>query len=253
MKTYDELYQEYPEFTKEFWEKCKAKDHKRVLFYNSYIKNDSVSDDVIAKRREALERAQDISVGASLISVVVFAIGLLLKNEFIETAGLVIAAIVLFVHLYTDTVLNHIILEKYRKSLLVLSWWCNELENHGFDVSSYRSVISSVQQEADERYFLYPKEKYYDVVEIKKKMKIGEMFAKRDEPLFDQFVEFLTSIIRENFDNYTGTPEDTEMVLKTYTFTPNVKNVKRKEMPSYIKESYELACPVNKAELQNND
>lgn len=152
MKTYDELYQEYPEFRKEFWEKCKAKDHKRVLFYNSYIKNDSVSDDVIAKRREALERVQDLSVGALLISVVVFAIGILLANEFAETDAMIITAIVLVVHLYTDAVLNHIILEKYRKNLFVLSWWCNELENNGFDASSYRSVINSLQYEVDERY-----------------------------------------------------------------------------------------------------
>ncbi len=128
MKKYDELYQEYPKVMKDHWEKCKAEHPMKRLRYNRHIKNDSMSDEAIAKHRKAL--------------------------------------------------------------------------------------------------------------------------AVCDEPLFDQFVEFLTAIIKENFDNYTGSPENTEMVLKTYTFTPKIK---RKKMPSYIKESYELVCPVKKAEVQTNE
>ena len=261
MKKYDELYQEYPKVMKDHWEKCKAEHPMKRLRYNRHIKNDSMSDEAIAKHRKVLRRVQVIESVIALIVVAVFTVGILLPNKFIEVtteplgmygliSNIVIATVIFMAFDYPDTMLKELLECKYRKNVFVLSSWCDELEANGFDASSYRSVINSVQKEVDERYFPFLNSKYYDVTEIKKKTEMGKALAVCDEPLFEQFVEFLTAIIKENFDNYTGSPENTEMVLKTYTFTPKIK---RKKMPSYIKESYELACPVKKAEVQTNE
>ena len=261
MKKYNELYQEYPKVMKEYWEKRKVEHPPKRLLYNRFIKNDSMSDEAIAKRRKVLRRVQVIESVIALIFVAVFIVGILLPNKFIEVTivpsgkydfiyTIVIAIVIFMAFDYPDTMLKELLECKYRKNVFVLTSWCDELEANGFDASSYRSVINSVQKEVDERYFPFLSSKYYDVTDIKKKTEMGRVLAEQDEHLFDQFVEFLTSIIKENFDNYTGAPEDTKMVLKTYTFTPNVKY---KDMPSYIKESYELACPVKKAEVQTNE
>lgn len=252
MKKYDELYQEYSKIMKEYWEKCKEEHPTKRLRYNRLIKNDSMSDETIALRRKLLRRVQVIESVIALIVMAVFIGGILLPNKFIEVTteplGMYVIAIVIFMAFdYPDTMLKELLECKYRKNVFVLSSWCDELEANGFDASSYRSVINSVQKEVDERYFPFLNSKYYDVTEIKKKTEMGRVLAEHDEPLFDQFVAFLTSIIKENFDNYTGTPEDSKMILKTYTFTPNVKY---KHMPSYIKESYELACPIKKSEVE---
>lgn len=261
MKKYDELYQEYPKIMKGYWEKRKVEHPTKCLRYNRFIKNDSMSDEAIAKRRKVLRRVQVIESVIALIVGAVFIVGILLPNKFIKVAIVpsgeydfiytIVIAIVIFMGIdYPSTRLKELLECKYRKNLFVLSSWCDELETNGFDASSYRSVINSVQKEVDEWYFPCLSIKYYDVTDIQKITEMCSVLAVRDEPLFDQFVEFITSIIKENFDNYTGTPEDTEMVLKTYTFTPNVKY---KDMPSYIKESYELAGPVKKAEVQTNE
>lgn len=261
MKKYDELYQEYPKVMKDHWEKCKAEHPMKRLRYNRHIKNDLMSDEAIAKHRKVLERVVGIEGVIALIVAVVLIFAILMPNKFIEAVivpldkcgfifNIVIAIAILMGIDYPSTRLKELLECKYRKNLFVLSSWCDELERNGFDASSYRRVINSVQEEVDESYFPCLYSKYYDVTEIKKKTEMGKALAVCDEPLFDQFVEFLTAIIKENFDNYTGSPENTEMVLKTYTFTPKIK---RKKMPSYIKESYELACPVKKAEVQTNE
>lgn len=272
MKKYDELYQEYPKVMKEYWKKRKEGTSFRLLsfriehptkrlLYNRFIKNDSMSDEAIENRRAALERAYGLNTVVALIALAAYvvcvllsskfmAVEILLSNRIVGIAVVIIAVAIIIVHEYTDTELNEIISDKYRKKLFVLTNWCNELESNGFDASSYRSVINSLQYEVDERYTPQFKGMFINSAANEKRMMICEMLRKRDEPLLDQFVEFFTSIIKENFDNYMGTPEDTEMVLKTYTFTPNVKY---KDMPGYIKESYELACPVKKSEVQNNE
>lgn len=274
MKTYDELYQEYPKIMKGYWEKRKAEnpkrtfyfkrkaeDLKRTFYFNCFIKHDLMSDDAIANRRATLERAYGLNTVVGLIALAAYvvcvllsskfmAVEILLSNRIVGIAVVIIAVAIIIVHEYTDMALKEIINNKYQKKLFVLTNWCNELESNGFDASSYRSVINSLQYEVDERYTPQFKGMFINSAGNEKRMMICEMLRERDEPLFDQFVEFFTSIIKENFDNYTGTPEDTEMVLKTYTFTPNVKY---KDMPSYIKESYELAYPVKKNEVQNNE
>jgi len=261
MKKYDELYQEYPKVAKEYWEKRKAEHPTKRLRYNRFIKNDSMSDEAIANRRKVLRRVQVIESVIALIVGAVFIVGILLPNKFIKVTivpsgeydfiyTLVIAIVIFMAFDYPNTMLKELLECKYRKNIFVLLRWCDELETNSFDASSYRSVINSVQKEVDEWYFPCLSIKYYDVTDIQKITEMGKALAVCDEPLFDQFVEFLTAIIKENFDNYTGSPENTEMVLKTYTFTPKIK---RKKMPSYIKESYELACPVKKAEVQTNE
>jgi len=261
MKKYDELYQEYPKVAKEYWEKRKVEHPTKRLLYNHLIKNDSMSDEAIAKRRETLERAYGLNTVVALIAFAAYvvcvllsskfmAVEILLSNRIVGIAVVIIAVAIIIVHEYTDAELKEILNNKYQKKLFVLTNWCNELESNGFDASSYRSVINSLQNEVDERYTPQFKGIFINSAANEKRMMNCQMLRKRDEPLLDQFVAFLTSIIRENFDDYTGTPENTEMVLKTYTFTPNVKY---KDMPSYIKESYELACPVKKAEVQTNE
>lgn len=163
MKKYDELYQEYPKVAKEYWEKRKVEHPTKRLFYNHLIKNDSMSDETIAKRRATLERAYGLNTVVALIVFAAYvvcvllsskfmAVEILLSNRIVGIAVVVIAVAIIIVHEYTDAELKEILNNKYRKKLFVLTNWCNELESNGFDASSYRSVINSLQYEVDERY-----------------------------------------------------------------------------------------------------
>lgn len=84
MKKYDELYQEYPKVMKDHWEKCKAEHPMKRLRYNRHIKNDSMSDEAIAKHRKVLERVVGIEGVIALIVAVVLIFAILMPNKFIE-------------------------------------------------------------------------------------------------------------------------------------------------------------------------
>lgn len=58
-------------------------------------------------------------------------------------------------------------------------------------------------------------------------------------------IDLLKQVMQESFDNYTGKPENTEMVLKPYKVNMN-KDCKYG--PDYVWETIELACPVKKGE-----
>ena len=132
MKKYDELYQEYPKVAKEYWEKRKVEHPTKRLLYNHLIKNDSMSDEAIAKRRATLERAYGLNTVVALIAFAAYvvcvllsskfmAVEILLSNRIVGIAVVIIAVAIIIVHEYTDAELKEILNNKYQKKLFVLT------------------------------------------------------------------------------------------------------------------------------------
>lgn len=122
----------------------------------------------------------------------------------------------------------------YKNALDVLSMFCNEIEDNGFDASLYRKTIA-----------LY-REKMKDLLNNPDKYR----YLNREFDYLECRIDLLKQAMQENFDNYTGKPETTEMVLKPYKVNMN-KDCKYG--PDYVWETIELACPVEKAEVQTNE
>lgn len=122
----------------------------------------------------------------------------------------------------------------YKNALNVLSLYCNEIEDNGFDASLYRKTIASYREKIND--LLFNPDKY--------------QYLNREFDYLECRIDLLKQAMQENFDNYTGKPETTEMVLKPYKVNMN-KDCKYG--PDYVWETIELACPVKKAEVQTNE
>ena len=122
----------------------------------------------------------------------------------------------------------------YKNALDVLSMYCNEIEDNGFDASLYRKTIASYREKVKDLWNNPDKYRYLS----------------REIDYLGCRIDLLKQVMQESFNNYTGKPEDTEMVLKPFRVNLN-KDCKYG--PDYVWETIELACPVKKAEVQTNE
>lgn len=119
----------------------------------------------------------------------------------------------------------------YKNALNILSLYCNEIEDNGFDASSYRKVIASYREKMEDLW--KNPDKYWHL--------------NREYDYLGCRIDQLKQVMQENFDNYTGKPENTEMVLKPFRVNLN-KDCKYGL--DYEWETIELACPMKKAEVE---
>lgn len=192
--------------------------------------------EIVGKELAISEKVMKIS-GKVLIALV---IGLIILSflggtSLILAIRLTVAVLIAIVYRAYDNGLNAVVIAPYKNALDVLSVYCNELEIYGFDASSYRKAITFCRD------------------------RISYIFCNPNGPIWNlnydldclkYRVELLSRVMQENFDNYTGKPEDTEMVLKPYKVNLN-KDCKYGL--DYVWETIELACPVKKSEVQSNE
>lgn len=193
-------------------------------------KYNEIKSTYMEKAKQQLTKAKKVEVISAIAFVVFGAISAVLVylgiHSLVRLFGVialaVFSAIAFCVYWQEDTDISA---APYKNALNVLSLYCNEIEDNGFDASSYREIV------------------------IASRKKVQDLIHNPDNYL-ERKIEFLEQIMQENFDNYEEKPENTEMLMKSYKVNLNEGY---RFGPDYDWETIELACPVKKAEVQNNE
>lgn len=202
-------------------------------------KYNEIESDYMENASKGLETAKKVKT-ISAIVLVALVIGTIalweVKNRSLEAGfGLVgLAVLIAVTFCVYDDATEEIACAQYRNELNVLSLYCNEIEDNGFDASLYRKTIASYREKMKDLW--NNPDKYW--------------YLNREIDYLGCRIDLLKQVMQESFNNYTGKPETTEMVLKPYKVNMN-KDCKYG--PDYVWETIELACPVKKAEVQNNE
>lgn len=185
---------------------------------------------------EQFEKAKKVKTisGIVLAALVLGAFALAVFEIYSFVGALGLAALIAIAWCVYDDASKEIDSTPYKNELNVLSLYCNEIEDNGFDASLYRKTIASYREKIND--LLFNPDKY--------------RYLNREFDYLECRIDLLKQAMQENFDNYTGKPETTEMVLKPYKVNMN-KDCKYG--PDYVWETIELACPVEKAEVQTNE
>lgn len=186
-----------------------------------------------SERFEKAKKVKTIS-GIVLAALVLGAFALAVFEIYSFVGALGLAALIAIAWCVYDDASKEIDSTPYKNELNVLSLYCNEIEDNGFDASLYRKTIASYREKISD--LLFNPDKY--------------QYLNREFDYLECRIDLLKQAMQENFDNYTGKPETTEMVLKPYKVNMN-KDCKYG--PDYVWETIELACPVKKAEVQTNE
>lgn len=186
-----------------------------------------------SERFEKAKKVKTIS-GIVLAALVLGAFALAVFEIYSFVGALGLAALIAIAWCVYDDASKEIDSSPYKNELNVLSLYCNEIEDNGFDASLYRNTIASYRERMKD--LLNNPDKY--------------QYLNREYDYLECRIDLLKQAMQENFDNYTGKPETTEMVLKPYKVNMN-KDCKYG--PDYVWETIELACPVKKAEVQTNE
>lgn len=182
-----------------------------------------------SKRFETAKKVRTISAIALAVLVIgVVALGVFGIYSLVGTLGL--AFLIAMASCAHEDANKEISSAPYKTELNVLSLYCNEIEDNGFDASLYRETIA------------YYREKVKDLLNNPDKYR----YLNREFDYLGCRIDLLKQVMQESFDNYTGKPEETEMVLKPYKVNMN-KDCKYG--PDYVWETIVLACPVKKAEV----
>lgn len=186
-----------------------------------------------SERFEKAKKVKTIS-GIVLAALVLGAFALAVFEIYSFVGALGLAALIAIAWCVYDDASKEIDSAPYKHELNVLSLYCNEIEDNGFDASLYRNTIASYRERMKD--LLNNPDKY--------------QYLNREYDYLGCRIDLLKQVMQENFDNYTGKPEDTEMVLKPYKVNLN-KDCKYGL--DYVWETIELACPVKKSEVQSNE
>ena len=186
-----------------------------------------------SERFEKAKKVKTIS-GIVLAALVFGAFALAVFEIYSFVGALGLAALIAIAWCVYDDASKEIDSAPYKNALDVLSMFCNEIEDNGFDASLYRKTIA-----------LY-REKMKDLLNNPDKYR----YLNREFDYLLCRIDLLKRVMQESFDNSTWKPENTEMVLKPYKVNMN-KDCKYG--PDYVWETIELACPVQKAEVQTNE
>lgn len=197
-------------------------------------KYNEIKSTYMEKAKQQLTKAKKVEVISAIAFVVFGAISAVLVylgiHSLVRLFGVialaVFSAIAFCVYWQEDTDISA---APYKNALNVLSLYCNEIEDNGFDASSYREIV------------IASRKKVQDLIHNP---------DNRDLDYLERKIEFLEQIMQENFDNYEEKPENTEMLMKSYKVNLNEGY---RFGPDYDWETIELACPVKKAEVQNNE
>lgn len=183
-----------------------------------------------SERFETAKKVKTIS-GIVLAALVVGAIALGVFGIYSLVGTLGLAFLIAMASCAHEDATKEINSAPYKNELDVLSLYCNEIEDNGFDASLYRKTIA-----------LY-REKMKDLLNNPDKYR----YLNREFDYLLCRIDLLKRVMQESFDNSTWKPENTEMVLKPYKVNMN-KDCKYG--PDYVWETIELACPVKKSEVQ---
>lgn len=186
-----------------------------------------------SERFEKAKKVKTIS-GIVLAALVLGAFALAVFEIYSFVGALGLAALIAIAWCVYDDASKEIDSAPYKNELNVLSLYCNEIEDNGFDASLYRKTIASYREKMKGLWNNPDKYRYLN----------------REIDYLGCRIDLLKQVMQESFNNYTGKPEDTEMVLKPFRVNLN-KDCKYG--PDYVWETIELACPVKKAEVQNNE
>lgn len=186
-----------------------------------------------SERFEKAKKVKTIS-GIVLAALVLGAFALAVFEIYSFVGALGLAALIAIAWCVYDDASKGIDSAPYKNELNVLSLYCNEIEDNGFDASLYRNTIASYRERMKD--LLNNPDKYW--------------YLNREIDYLGCRIDLLKQVMQESFNNYTGKPEDTEMVLKSFRVNLN-KDCKYGL--DYVWETIELACPVKKAEVQSNE
>ncbi len=186
-----------------------------------------------SERFEKAKKVKTIS-GIVLAALVLGAFALAVFKIYSFVGALGLAALIAIAWCVYDDASKEIDSAPYKNELNVLSLYCNEIEDNGFDASLYRNTIASYRERMKD--LMNNPDKY--------------QYLNREYDYLGCRIDLLKQVMQESFDNYTGKPEDTEMVLKSFRVNLN-KDCKYGL--DYVWETIELACPVKKAEVQSNE
>lgn len=186
-----------------------------------------------SERFEKAKKVKTIS-GIVLAALVLGAFALAVFEIYSFVGALGLAALIAIAWCVYDDASKEIDSAPYKNELNVLSLYCNEIEDNGFDASLYRKTIASYREKMKGLWNNPDKYRYLN----------------REIDYLGCRIDLLKQVMQESFNNYIGKPEDTEMVLKPFRVNLN-KDCKYG--PDYVWETIELACPVKKAEVQNNE
>lgn len=186
-----------------------------------------------SKQFETAKKVRTISaIALAVIVIGLVALGVFGIYSLVGALGL--AALIAIAWCVYDDASKEIDSAPYKNALNVLSLYCNEIEDNGFDASLYRKTIASYREKIND--LLFNPDKY--------------QYLNREFDYLECRIDLLKRVMQESFDNSTWMPENTEMVLKPYKVNMN-KDCKYG--PDYVWETIELACPVKKAEVQSNE
>lgn len=182
-----------------------------------------------SERFETTKKVKTIS-GIVLATLVLSTIALAVFEIYSFVVALGLAALIAIAWCVYDDASKEIDSAPYKNERNVLSLYCNEIEDNGFDASLYRKTIASYREKMKDLWNNPDKYRYLN----------------REIDYLGCRIDLLKQVMQESFNNYTGKPEDTEMVLKPFRVNLN-KDCKYG--PDYVWETIELACPVKKAEV----
>lgn len=203
-------------------------------------KYNEIKSTYMEKAKQQLTKAKKVEVISAIAFVVFGAISAVLVylgiHSLVRLFGVIAlavsSAIAFCVYWQEDTDISA---APYKNALNVLSLYCNEIEDNGFDASSYREIV------------IASRKKVQDLIHNPDK---PQHLINRDLDYLERKIEFLEQVMQENFDNYEEKPENTEMQMKSYKVNLNEGY---RFGPDYDWEKIELACPVKKAEVQTNE
>lgn len=203
-------------------------------------KYNDIESAYMEKAKQQLTKAKKVEVISAIAFVVFAAISAVLVylgiHSLVRLFGVialaVLSAIAFCVFWQENTDIEA---APYKNLLAVLSLYCNEIEDNGFDASTYREIIISSRKIVQDLFYNPDKPQH---------------LINRDLDYLERKIEFLEQVMQENFDNYEEKPENTEMQMKSYKVNLNEGY---RFGPDYDWEKIELACPVKKVEVQTNE